>query len=75
MPLHFGGGSYQCACPVCHADLHWPMLSRGPDERIRAVAGQHERGCPASVVDPARLRRMTRDEAMNEVSRVRGTDG
>jgi hypothetical protein len=70
MPVRFGGQSHQLQCPVCHAALKWPPLGNA-DRRIRATANQHERGCPAAVIDPARLKDLTYEQAMAELARLR----
>lgn len=50
-------------CPVCDAPLSWRRRTQTLD-RINATKDQHYQGCPAAVVDPARLRRSTREQAL-----------
>ena len=74
MTLKFGGGSYPVQCPVCDCALRWPTGRRRPEDRIAATAHHHEPGCQASVIDPARLRRSTREEAL-AMAAAAGDDG
>ena len=71
MSIKFGGQSYPFQCPVCDAAIKWSALLRRPEERISAVASHHEKLCPAANIDPARLRRLTRDQAMSEAAGLR----
>jgi hypothetical protein len=73
MTVRFRGQSYQRQCPVCHAALRWSILNNA-DNRIRAAANQHERGCPAAVMDPARLKDLTYEQAMAELTRLRESE-
>jgi hypothetical protein len=69
--VKFGGQSYHFQCPVCDAAIKWSALLRSAEQRISAITGQHEGLCPAVTVDPARLRRLTRDQALSEAARLR----
>lgn len=64
MPVKFGGQESPAQCPVCDSELDWSRAGRRPDERVTATANQHLPDCDAAVVDPARLRRATREEAL-----------
>ena len=77
MSVKFGGQSYHFQCPVCDAAIKWSVMQHRPEQRIAAVADQHERLCPAVTIDPSRLRHLTRDQALAEAARLRaeGTGG
>lgn len=65
MTMRFGGQSYQCQCPVCDGDLVGKGMTA--QDRIRTAAPGHEPGCPAVVLDPARLRRYSGAQALAAV--------
>ncbi|MGV9821845.1 hypothetical protein [Nocardia xishanensis] len=51
-------------------ELRWALLDSGR-KRIERVRGQHENGCPAAVLDPRELRRMTMADVENELDERR----
>jgi hypothetical protein len=68
MSIRFGGQSYQTQCPVCYAALQWSRTVRDARERIERVAGQHYKGCPATVLDPPRLVGLSAEQAMELIA-------
>ena len=71
--VRFGGQNYVRQCPVCDAALKWRPLASAED-RIRAVADQHLRGCPAAVLDPAPFKNLTREQVLAELASLREAD-
>jgi hypothetical protein len=71
--VSFGGQRHQFQCPLCDLSI---AGSRGgtPRARIRAAWDLHLEGCDGRIVDPIRLRAMTRDAAREEAERLRETE-
>lgn len=61
--VKFGGGREPQQCPVCDSRLDYSGFG-SPAAMIAQARSGHLPGCPATEVDPTKLKGLTRDAAL-----------